>query len=344
MLKSLFYHFLRNYLKFYGYIYFRDIKIYGKKNIPKKGGLLFSPNHQSAFIDPVLVASYNSGKILSLTRSDVFGGPLQWFLDAMEMLPIYRLRNGYSNLKKNKEIFKRCYRVLGNGKKMQMFSEGGLHTEYYLKRISKGSSRIAYNAQKKYPNQNIYIIPVGINYGHHEKPRCSVQLVFGKAIKIKKYMNANNLESENINFIRDSLQIEMENCLWLPKKDDDYYFKKSLIDKKITKMSFSKIKALLNNTNKKNNTLVKPRLIKNLIVKILTIPNIIPIIISRKIINLIKDKDFIGSMKYGCGAIIFPIWWIILGLIILYFFNPIICVLLIVFSILSIIIRQNLLL
>ena len=157
-------------------------------------------------------------------------------------------------------------------------------------------------------------------------------------------MNTNNLESENINFIRDSLQIEMEKCLWLPKKDDDYYFKKSLIDKKITKMSFSKIKALLNNTNKKNNTLVKPRLIKNLIVKILTIPNIIPIIISRKIINLIKDKDFIGSMKYGCGAIIFPIWWIILGLIILYFFNPIICVLLIVFSILSIIIRQNLLL
>ena len=188
MLKSLFYHFLRNYLKFYGYIYFRDIKIYGKNNIPKKGGLLFSPNHQSAFIDPVLVASYNSGKILSLTRSDVFGGPLQWFLDAMEMLPIYRLRNGYSNLKKNEEIFEKCYKVLGKGKKMQMFSEGGLHTEYYLKRISKGSSRIAYNAQKKYPNQNIYIIPVGINYGHHEKPRCSIQLVFGKAIKIKEYM------------------------------------------------------------------------------------------------------------------------------------------------------------
>ena len=344
MLKSLFYHFLRNYLKFYGYIYFRDIKIYGKNNIPKKGGLLFSPNHQSAFIDPVLVASYNSGKILSLTRSDVFGGPLQWFLDAMEMLPIYRLRNGYSNLKKNEEIFEKCYEVLGKGKKMQMFSEGGLHTEYYLKRISKGSSRIAYNAQKKYPNQNIYIIPVGINYGHHEKPRCSIQLVFGKAIKIKEYMNANNLESENINSIRDSLQIEMENCLWLPKKDDDYYFKKSLIDKKTTKMSFSKIKTLLKENHKNQNNLKKSHFIKSIIIRILTIPNIIPIIISRKIINLIKDKDFIGSMKYGCGAIIFPIWWIILGLIILYFFNPIICVIFIFFSVLSAIIRQNLLL
>ena len=344
MLKSLFYHFLKNYLKFYGYIYFRDIKVYGKNNIPRKGGLLFSPNHQSAFIDPVLVASYNSGKILSLTRSDVFGGPFQWFLDAMEMLPIYRLRNGFSNLKKNEEIFEKCYKVLGEGKKVQMFSEGGLHTEYYLQRISKGSSRIAYNAQKKHPAQDIYIVPVGINYGHHEKPRCSVQLVFGKALKIKDYVNKNNLESENINFIKDSLQIEMEKCLWLPKKDDDYYFKKSLIDKKITKMSFSKIKTFLNNTNKKSNKLIKPTLIQQFIVNILNVPNIIPIMISRKIINLIKDKDFIGSMKYGCGAIIFPIWWIICGLIIIYFFNPTICIIFTVYSILSIIIRQNLLL
>ena len=39
MLKSLFYHFIRNYLKLYGYIYFRDIKIYGRENIPKNGGL-----------------------------------------------------------------------------------------------------------------------------------------------------------------------------------------------------------------------------------------------------------------------------------------------------------------
>ena len=120
MLKSLFYHFLRNYLKFYGYIYFRDIKIYGKI-ISLKRCLLFSPNHQSAFIDPVLVASYNSGKILSLTRSDVFGGPLQWFLDAMEMLPIYRLRNGYSNLKKMKKFLKSVMKYSVKVKKCKCF-------------------------------------------------------------------------------------------------------------------------------------------------------------------------------------------------------------------------------
>ena len=344
MLKSLFYNFIKNYLKLYGYIYFRDIKVYGKKNIPENGGLLFSPNHQSAFIDPLLVASYNSGKVLSLTRSDVFGGPLQWFLDALEMLPVYRLRNGYHNLKKNEEIFKKCYKILGEGGKIQMFSEGGLHVEYYLQKISKGSSRLVYNAQKNYPKQDIYIIPVGINYGHHEKPRCSLQLVFGNAIKVKDYLNENNLDSENINNIKESLQIEMENCLWLPNKEDDYDLKKNLINKTTTKMSFSKIKNLLKENDKNYNELNKLNPIKNSIIQILTIPNIIPILISRKIINLLNDKDFTGSMKYACGAVIFPLWWIISSLIIVYFFSATICITYIICSILSIIIRENLLL
>ena len=344
MLKSLFYQFLKNFLKIYGYIYFRKIRIYGKKNIPKNGGLLFSPNHQSAFIDPVIVASFNSGKMLSLTRGDIFNGPFQWFLDALEMLPVYRLRNGFRNLKKNEKIFNKCYKILGEGGKIQMFSEGGLHNEYYLQKISKGSSRLVYNAQKIYPNHDIYLVPVGINYGHHEKPRCSVQLVFGKPIKVTDYMIKDNLDSENINNIRDSLQIKMENCLWLPKKDNDYPLKKKLINSRTTKMQFSKIKNFLKENNQDNKERKKPNILKNIIIQILTIPNIIPIIISREILKIIKDKDFIGSMKYACGATIFPLWWIISSIIILYLYGLVILAIYLFCSIFSIIIRQKLLL
>ena len=107
-------------------------------------GLLFSPNHQGALLDPLVLASLTKGKITSLTRSDIFGGPFQWFLDAFYMLPVYRIRNGYSNLKKNDEIFAKCYELLGLGKFMLMFSEGGHHNEYYLQNLSKGSSRLAF--------------------------------------------------------------------------------------------------------------------------------------------------------------------------------------------------------
>ena len=35
---------------------------------------------------------------------------------------------------------------------MLMFSEGGHHDEYFLQRLSKGSSRLIYQAQKQFPN------------------------------------------------------------------------------------------------------------------------------------------------------------------------------------------------
>ena len=99
-MKNIFYFSLKYFLRYYNQIFFRDIKEYGYQNIPKDGGVLFSPNHQGAFLDPLLIGSMTPKKITSLTRSDVFGGPLQWFLDALQMLPVYRIRNGFSNLKK----------------------------------------------------------------------------------------------------------------------------------------------------------------------------------------------------------------------------------------------------
>lgn len=99
-MKTFFYLLIKNLLRYYNYVYFRNIEVYGYENIPQDGGILFSPNHQGAFLDPLIIGSMTPNKITSLTRSDVFGGPFQWFLDAFQMLPVYRIRNGYSNLKK----------------------------------------------------------------------------------------------------------------------------------------------------------------------------------------------------------------------------------------------------
>ena len=99
-------------MKWASHCYFRKIKVNGLENIPKDGGILFSPNHQGAFLDPLLVGSNLPKTATSLTRRDVFGGPLQWFMDALKMLTDYRIRNGYSNLKKNEGIFESCKSLL----------------------------------------------------------------------------------------------------------------------------------------------------------------------------------------------------------------------------------------
>ena len=166
-MKKIFYAIIRFILSKYNFFYFRNFKIIGKENIPTNGAVLFSPNHQNALLDPLLVGTTAGKSIYSLTRSDVFGGPLQWFLDAMQTIPVYRIRDGYDKLKNNQEVFERCYTLLSNKQNMMMFSEGKHHDQYYLLNLSKGSSRLALEAQLRSPQHPIYLQPVGINYGNH---------------------------------------------------------------------------------------------------------------------------------------------------------------------------------
>ena len=283
-------------------------------------------------------------KITSLTRSDVFGGPLQWFLDALQMLPVYRIRNGYSNLKKNDAIFEKCFDLLGSGKFLLMFSEGGHHHEYYLKNLSKGSSRLAYQAQKKYPKKKIYIQPVGINYGHHTQPRSSLHLVYGNPLLISDYTDQKKSEAENINFIREALQLRMKDCLWIPQDSEIYKQQKECINGVTTKMDFYQIKSALETKIKQLSKRKKTNNVTRFIAGILSIPNIIPLFITRKVVKKFKDPVFNSSMKYAMGVFLFPLYWILTAIIINTMFGNSLMALYLIICLVFLIIRQHILL
>jgi len=319
-MKRLFYKIILALLKRYNRFYFKKVRVYGLENIPKNGGLIFSPNHQGAFLDPLLVGTTCGQELNSLSRSDIFGGPFQWFLDALKMLPVYRIRDGYSSLKNNNAIFELCYDLLGDEKNLVMFSEGCHHNEYFLKRLSKGSSRIALQAQEKYPNTQIYIVPVGINYSHHQMPWQEVHVVYGKPISVRTFLqNYKENGSLTINKLRKTLEIEMKKCLWLPENDKSYSLKKDYVHLENSKLGFYEFKeALANDHSKLKTTKVKGKLI-SMLIKSLTLLNIIPLLIIRKLIGLFPDVVFHNSVKYLCGLIIFMFWWILLVFSGLYF-------------------------
>ena len=83
----------------------------------------------------------------------MFRKPYLWFLDAMQTLPVYRIRDGFKNLHRNQETFKKCYKLLEDKKSLLIFSEGKHHDKYYLQPISKGSSRIGLESLKRSPKQ-----------------------------------------------------------------------------------------------------------------------------------------------------------------------------------------------
>ena len=312
-MKALFYKIILLLLKSYNRFYFRRIRIYGQEHVPKKGGVIFSPNHQGAFLDPLLVGTSCGSKVTSLTRSDVFRGPLQWFFDALKMLPVYRIRNGYSSLRKNAAIFDRCHQILGKGDHMMMFSEGSHHNEYYLQRLSKGSSRLVLEAQEKFPDSTIYIVPVGINYSHHQLPWQEVHLVYGSPILIGEFLEAyRENSSATINQLRENLEHGMKACLWLPENEEHYLQKKKYINLENTKLGFYKLREQLAIDSKQLKTIENKGSIVPFWISLFGLPNLLPLIGIRRVVKLFPDIVFHNSIKYMGGLFIFVFWWKIL--------------------------------
>ena len=225
---------------------------------------------------------------------------------------------------------------------MLMFSEGGHHDEYYLQTLSKGSSRLAYKAQIKYPKEKIYIMPVGLNYGHHKQVRCSLHFVFGKPLLIQDFITPSASEAQIINQVKKALADKMKACLWIPEESNQYERQKKWINAKNTLLEFSDLKKKLVLGEDLLNT--KKIYGRNLLGHILSLPNLIPLWITRLIIYRFEDKVFVSSIKYASGAFLFPIWWLCSTLTIATFFNQTPALLYFLISLVSLFLRQKILL
>ena len=333
--KNTFYYGMKGLFRLFNPFYFRRIRIFGLERLPKDGGLLISPNHQGAFLDPLLVGAYMPKKIFSLTRGDVFVPPFSWLFNAMQMLPVFRIRNGYSNLKNNEATFDRCHNILAQGQKLMMFSEGLHHTEMYLYPISKGSSRLAYQAQKKFPNKPIYLIPVGINYQNYNRPWKGLHLVIGKAIPIQNYLNTADKEVHIINRIRHALAEGMKSCLWIPENSNDYKQKVTALQQMDCSQPFETIRNQLATTESPSRKTSKVPLGIQLLLTIFRVPNAIPLWMTSRLMQLFSDPVFHGSVKYASGLFIFPLWHLIIYGFFSYFYSFNILIIIVLYFIIS---------
>ncbi len=340
-MKNIFYKFVAFTLSIYNIFFFKKLTIIGKERIPKDGAIIFSPNHQSALLDPLLVGVTNGKRVYSLTRSDVFRKPFLWILDAMQTLPIYRIRDGYEKLHRNKETFEICYRLLKNKNNLMIFSEGKHHDKYFLLPISKGSSRIGLESLKKFPKTKIYLQAVGINYGSHIHPFHNCTIVYGNPIKLNKFIDLyEKRPAETLNKIRLKLEDEMKKCLWLPNYSKEYAFKRSLINYKSTKHEFKILKKKIYQKDIKLKNNNSKTLIEKIAITFFSIFNLVPLMLINSSLRKIDDRVFHLSIKYLIGFFIFPIWWSIVFFISFYFLNLILSIVNVLFLVLFLFLRQ----
>jgi len=159
------YLFIRPLIGFFLKMYFRRIKLVGLENIDESKPTLLCGNHTNAFLEGIIVAAqYPNNQLFFLARADVFKHPLAAkILKKLHIIPIYRIRDGFNSLDRNKDTFNKVVELLKEGKHVIIFSEGDCVAEKRLRSLKKGSARMAFQAVEE-GLEDLQILPVGINY------------------------------------------------------------------------------------------------------------------------------------------------------------------------------------
>ncbi len=95
-----------------------QLKVSGKKNIPRKGAFILASNHAS-YLDPVVLAAACPRKLNFMARHDLFDIPVfSWVISHVDSFPVKRESPDPS-------AFKEAMRRLKAGKGLLVFPEGG---------------------------------------------------------------------------------------------------------------------------------------------------------------------------------------------------------------------------
>jgi glycerol-3-phosphate O-acyltransferase/dihydroxyacetone phosphate acyltransferase len=105
-------------------------------------------------------------------------------LRELNVSPVYRIEEGLENVHKNLETFTAIYDILKKNGNFIMFSEGICIQEKRLRKLRKGTARLAFGAEEKF-GLDVNIVPVGINYTYPAQFRKEVMINFHDPFSIK---------------------------------------------------------------------------------------------------------------------------------------------------------------
>lgn len=312
-MKRLFYHLVAMLVRVTSWFMFSRVEVRGRDRVAWDQPCILSPNHQNAFLDALLVGIFSPVKLTFLSRASVFGTPFDWVLDALHMEPVYRRRDGFKKVAKNKDVFADQREHLTQGGSVVMFSEAEHAHTYYLRPLSRGSARLALTTQAEAPpDQEVQLVPVGLNYYHLCRPGFKVSIVFGEPLPASAYMERyRNDAATGMNALRDDLAAAMKDGMLIPEKTDDYRERVARINRHTEGLSFSEMTQALEapDTLPPKDT-HRPWL--ESMVWALSPLNAGPLWLTSTLMQRVDEAPFTASLKFAVGMFGVPLWWALL--------------------------------
>jgi 1-acyl-sn-glycerol-3-phosphate acyltransferase len=206
-------------------VFYRKVIVLGLENINYDHHLIFAPNHQNALMDALAVLFTQKGYLVFLARADIFRRKtIAAILYFFKILPVYRMRDGFSNLKANDEIFTKTIDVLKNKNGLVILPEGDHAGFRRLRQLKKGICRVAFQSDEATGfSLKIKIIPVGIEFSNYSRFRQVLTVVYGKPIEVSEFSDLYKVSPERaLNELRSRLSSEMKSLMIHIDSEEDY--------------------------------------------------------------------------------------------------------------------------
>ncbi len=220
---SIFYAILKKYIVFLFNRYYH-VTFSNKPSCSKQDRLIYASNHHNALMDAVALHSAINDQPVFMARSDIFANKIAAkVLTFLKILPIYRIRDGYDQLSNNQQVFEQTFQVLNNNIPLAIFPEGNHDSKKRLRNLKKGIARIAFSYRSASVNNEIKVIPVGMNYSDYHQPGSSLLIRYGNAISLSdfdKEIIENPAKATN-SFIK-ALETELKNNMLHIEEEEVY--------------------------------------------------------------------------------------------------------------------------
>lgn len=320
MMKNLFLWIMKSYVSLGLFFYYKKITVYGRENIPADKPLLLLPNHQNALLDALLVATRIDGYSYYLTRANVFNNRVvAKLLEWLRLIPVYRIRDGYASLTKNTEIFECCSHLLSANQSVLIFPEGNHNIRRSVRPLSKGFTRLVFRTLEEFPDSDLKLMPIGLNYVKADACPDSALILFGKPIDARLYGENNN---DSILKMRNDVHAAIsELTTHIPMtnyqetlsrlEDIDADFLDPVSVNKSIETGIKNVEDAIKTKRTTNNSaskLVKPLLILNLL---------LPYMIWKFWLKPgIKEVEFVSTLRFALAISLVPLYLLLVGLVI----------------------------
>lgn len=306
-------------------VYFRKCQVNNVGTIPPTGPVIFVPNHQNAFIDAILVICNTPRNPWSIARASVFKeGFVTFLLTAVQIKPVFRVRDGFGGLRNNNAILDEWTNMLASGQDIMIFAEGNHNEPYAAGSLQKGFARMTLQFQQNHPSIPLTIVPVGLHYDDHHSFRSRVLLNFGDAISVKDVLKDSMSEREKLDTLVDVTDTSLKKLALEIKFDEQYQSKVDFLRKyrRREKDMMAQLEAdreilkayptpPANFTPRKKVPMFLKAL--NPVVWVGWLLHILPYSFIKGFIKKkVKDPQFISSLKYAFGMFLVPIYYVIL--------------------------------